>query len=71
MIRSVSFSVSKLDKRVQIRIRGKTKIQSMTGFLVKWRSLGEEFSVNFIRQAERWKKDVGQPGRENSGPGFR
>ena len=41
MIRSVSFSVSKLDKRVNIRIRERVQIQSMTGFVSKWNSLME------------------------------
>ena len=48
MIRSVSFSVSKLDKRVQIRIRERVQIQSMTGFVSKWNSLMEWSALDCI-----------------------
>ena len=46
MIRSVSFSVSKLDKRVNIRIRESGLIQSMTGFVLDGDSYMEEASID-------------------------
>ena len=41
MIQSVSSSMSKLDKRGNIRIRERDQIQSMTAVVSKWNSLME------------------------------